>query len=181
MTNLRVLLEKLRRSREQFEEAAREVPIEHWRTPPGAGAWSAAEVVAHVTMVETLMTGAAAKITRKPPVLVPLWKRFHIPVTFVSWRAMRVETPIPLDTLLLDDRDAMVSRLSEQRQRTLSLLEAGRETNLRRYRVQHPFLGSLHYYDWFRTLAAHDVRHSKQIREVRREVVRKVKSVHKIQ
>ena len=180
MMNISFLLDKLRRSRKQFEGAARKVPREHWRTPPRAGAWSAAEVVAHVTMVEPLMTGAAAKITRKPPVTVPLWKRFHIPVILVTWRGMRVQTPIPLDTLLLDDREVMLSRLSEQRQRTLSVLEAGRETNLRKYRVQHPFLGSLHYYDWFRTLAAHDVRHTKQLRDVMREVMLDIAKVHKI-
>ena len=112
------------------------------------------------------MTGAAAKITRKPPVSVPLSKRFHIPVALVAWRAVRVETPIPLDTLLLDDRELMLARLADQRQRTLCVLEAGRESNLRKYRVQHPFLGSVHYYDWFRTLAAHDTRHTKQLKEV---------------
>jgi hypothetical protein len=164
--NIGPLLDKLRRTREKFEAAARCVPAPHWRTPPREGSWSAAEVVAHVTMVETLMTGAAAKITRKPPVQVPISKRFHIPVALVAWRGVRVETPIPLDTLLLDDREVMLARLAEQRQRTVAVLEAGREKNLRRYRVQHPFLGSLHYYSWFRTLAAHDERHTKQLRDV---------------
>jgi hypothetical protein len=167
MMNLGPLIERLHRTRERFEKAARRIPGPHWRTPPKEGAWSAAEIVAHVTMVETLMAGAAAKITRKPPILVPLLKRFHVPVPLVAWRGKRVATPIPLDTLLLDDREVMLSRLAEQRVRTLALLEAGRERNLRRYRLQHPFLGSLHYYDWFRTLAAHDVRHSKQLNEIR--------------
>jgi DinB superfamily len=166
MMNLSPLFEKLRRTRGKFEATARKIPDQQWRTPPRAGAWSAAEVVAHVTMVETLMTGAAAKITRKPAVPAPLSKRFHVPVALGAWRGVRVETPIPLDTLLLDDREMMLSRLAEQRQRTLSVLEAGRDTNLRKYRVQHPFLGSLHYYDWFRTLAAHDARHTKQLRDV---------------
>jgi hypothetical protein len=164
--NLSLLFEKLRRTREKFEAAAREIPDQHWRTQPRPGAWSAAEVVAHVTMVETLMTGAAAKITRKPHVRVPLSKRFHIPVTLVAWRGVRVETPVPLDALLLDDREVMLSRLAEQRQSTLSVLEGGSDTNLRKYRVQHPLLGSLHYYDWFRTLAQHDARHTKQLRDV---------------
>ncbi len=164
--NLGPLLARLQWTRRQFEAAARKIPLQHWRTPPREGSWSAAEVVAHVTMVETLMTGAAAKITRKPPVPVPLSKRFHVPVALVAWRGVRVETPIPLDTLLLDDREVMLARLAEQRQRTLAVLEAGREKNLRRYRVQHPVLGSLHYYNWFRTLAAHDERHTKQLREV---------------
>lgn len=167
MTNLGPLIERLRRARERFETAARRIPGPHWRTPPNEDAWSAAEIVAHVTMVETLMAGAAAKITRKPPVAVPILKRFHVPVALVAWRGRRVKTPIPLDTLLLDDRDVMLSRLGDQRTRTLSLLEASRERNLRRYRLQHPFLGSLNYYDWFRLLAAHDVRHAKQLDEAR--------------
>jgi hypothetical protein len=166
MTNLRPLLEKLRRTREKFQAAAHAVPVQHWRTPPRSGAWSAAEVVAHVTMVETLMTGAAAKITQKPPVPVPLWKRAHIPVALVAWRGVRVESPIPLDTLLLDDREVMLSRLADQRLRTIAVLESGRDSNLHKYRFQHPFLGSLHYYDWFRTLAAHDARHAKQVQEI---------------
>jgi DinB family protein len=166
MMNLRPLLDKLRRTRQKFEAAARQIPDHNWRTPPRDGAWSAAEVVAHVTMVEALMTGAAAKITRKPPLMVSLWKRIHIPVALVAWRGVRVESPIPLDTLLLDNREIMLSRLVEQRQRTVSILEFGRDNNLRKYRVQHPLLGSLHYYDWFRTLAAHDARHTKQLREI---------------
>ncbi|MGH9680012.1 MAG: DinB family protein, partial [Candidatus Acidiferrales bacterium] len=62
--SFRALIEKLRHSRERFESAARAIPEPQWRIPPNEGAWSAAEIVAHVTMVETLMTGAAAKITR---------------------------------------------------------------------------------------------------------------------
>ena len=108
------------------------------------------------------MTGAAAKITRKPPVHVPLSKRFHIPVAMAAWRGVRIKTPIPLDTLLLDDRDVMLERLAEQRRRTLAVLESGQDRDLRKYRVQHPVLGSLHYYNWFRTLAEHDARHTKQ-------------------
>ena len=164
--NLRPLLDKLHRTRDKFENAARRIPERDWRTPPREGAWSAAEVVAHVIMVETLMTGAAAKITKKPPVSVPLWKRIHIPVALVAWRGVRVESPIPMDTLLLDDREVMLARLVEQRRRTVSVLQSGEASNFRKYRVQHPFLGSLHYYDWFRTLAAHDQRHTKQLQEL---------------
>src|SRR5258706_4314525 len=105
--NLRPLLDKLHRTRDKFENAARRVPEKDWRTPPREGAWSAAEVVAHVIMVETLMTGAAAKITKKPPLLVALWKRVHGPVALVAWRGFRLETPIPFDTLLLHDRRSM--------------------------------------------------------------------------
>ncbi len=163
----RALTDTLRASRERFIAAALEIPNESWRTPPAQGGWSAAEIVAHVTMVETLMTGAAAKITQRPPLHVPLLKRFHVPVALVAWRGRRVESPVPIDTLLLDDPDVMLPRLAEQRQRTLAFLESGRDTNLGKYRLQHPFLGSLNFYDWFRTLAMHDLRHAKQLKAVR--------------
>ena len=166
MMNLRPLLDKLHRTREKFLAAAREVPERDWRTQPRAGAWSAAEVVAQVTMVETLMTGAAVKITKRPPVAMPFWRRFHIPVALAAWRGVRVSSPIPLDTLLLDDRELMLSRLAEQRQRTIAVLEFGKENDYRNYRIRHPFLGSLDYYDWFRTLALHDARHASQLREI---------------
>jgi len=60
----------------------------------------------------------------------------------------------------------MLSRLLEQRRQTLSVLQSGAKNNLRKNRVQHPVLGSLHYYDWFRTLAEHDARHTKQLHEI---------------
>ena len=41
-------------------------------------------------------------------------------------------------------------------------------------------LGSLHYYDWFRTLAAHDVRHTKQLRKVIRDLAGDVAKVPKM-
>ncbi|MBZ5698003.1 MAG: hypothetical protein LAN18_05595 [Acidobacteriia bacterium] len=68
--------------------------------------------------------------------------------------------------LLLDDREVMLSRLTDQHLRTIAVLESDRENNFRKYRIQHPFLGSLHYYDWFRRLAAHDTRHANQLREI---------------
>jgi len=166
MANLEPLLELMQDARERFSGAARAVPEPLWRIAGQPGAWSAAEVVAHVTMVETLMTGAAAKITRTPAQPVPLWKRLHLPVVSASWRMFRVKSPIPLDTLLLDDRELMLSRLAGQRQRTLAFLQAGRDTNYRDHRINHPVLGSLNYYEWFRTLAYHDVRHAKQLREL---------------
>jgi hypothetical protein len=167
----RALTDMLRISRERFAAAAKEIPHESWRMPPAKGGWSAAEIVAHVTMVETLMTGAAAKITQRPPIRVALLRRFHVPVRLVAWRGRRVESPVPIDTLLLDDREVMLPRLAEQRQRTLTFLESGRNTNLGKYRLQHPLLGSLNFYDWFRMLAMHDLRHAKQLKEVRSGVL----------
>jgi hypothetical protein len=79
---------------------------------------------------------------------------------------MARQAPQNADPSILNDREVMLSRLAEQRVHTLSVLVAGRDTDLRISRLQHPFLGGLHYYDWFRTLAAHDARHAKPLNEV---------------
>jgi len=52
------------------------------------------------------------------------------------------------------------------REGTLAFIQSTRGQDLSAYRLPHPFLGSLNIYDWFRTIAYHDLRHAKQIREV---------------
>ena len=37
---------------------------------------------------------------------------------------------------------------------------------LRKYHMPHPFLGTFNLYEWFQVIASHQVRHSKQMREI---------------
>ena len=67
---------------------------------------------------------------------------------------------------MLAERGEMLSRLAEQRQRTISLLEETCERDLSGYRWPHPFFGSLNFYQWFKLVAYHELRHMKQIREI---------------
>ncbi len=60
----------------------------------------------------------------------------------------------------------MLARLQEVREKTLAFMNETRECDLSAYRWPHPFFGSLNLYDWFRTIAHHEVRHTKQIREI---------------
>src|ERR1700746_3443479 len=69
--------------------AADAVPAEEWKTNPGEGRWSAAELVAHLMMVERGVIGKADRVAQHPPKRVSLLKRIHIPMAIVESRWIR--------------------------------------------------------------------------------------------
>jgi hypothetical protein len=77
---LNLILAKLARAQTSFFRAADSVPAEQWKAKPGAEEWSAAELVAHLIMVEKAIVGGADRITQKSPKPVPYFKRFHLPL-----------------------------------------------------------------------------------------------------
>jgi hypothetical protein len=166
MRDVTRIIQRLNSIRTRLESAAHSVPPDLWRKPPRPSAWSAAEVTAHLTMVEGAITEGAIKLLRGGPRSVPLWKRLHLPVWLAGWRGIRVKTPIPLDPTLLAEKEVMLARLAGLRQRTLALLEENRDRDLSAYRRPHPFFGSLNLYQWFEVVAYHEARHTKQIREI---------------
>ncbi len=166
MKNLAPILALLQMSRDRFEAIANEVPADRWRESPGADSWSAAEVVAHVTMAEQFIITRAKGLLQSPPKQLPVLEKFHLPVLLVAWRVRKKKTPIPLDSSLIADRQDALSRLAAAREGTLAFIESTRGQDLSAYRFPHPFLGSLNMYDWFRTIAYHEIRHAKQIHEV---------------
>jgi hypothetical protein len=170
MARLEPILARLGQARRELEGAFRQVPETAWRTPPRPGAWSAAHVAAHLLMVEEAITAGAERSLEKPPRPVPLRKRFHYPIAVVGWRWPRAKTPIPLDESLIGERAEMLARLEALRRRTLSLLRRHQDRDLAAYRWPLPFLGSLNFYDWFRLVALHERRHTKQVREIVRDI-----------
>jgi hypothetical protein len=156
----------IERCRAEFEAAARSVPEELWQKAPAGGGWSAAEVVAHVLMVEQAITEGARKLLAVEPRRFSLRERLHPPLRLAAWRGVKRQSPIPLDRALLDGREAMLARLAECRAKTLALVDENCNRDLRRWRWKHPFFGALSYYEWFRVMGYHDLRHCKQIREI---------------
>jgi hypothetical protein len=166
MPDLAAIRAHLERCRAELAAAARAVPAEKWQQAPAPGRWSAAEVVAHVTLVEKAITDGARKLTGTEPRRFSLWQRLHPPVALTAWRGIRRQSPIPLDRSLLADRETMLARLAEGRNATFSLVDENSGRDLRRWRWKHPALGALNYYEWLRVIGYHDVRHAKQIREI---------------
>ncbi|MBI1737950.1 MAG: DinB family protein [Acidobacteria bacterium] len=156
----------LNRSQAGLYAAAQAIPEDSWRKPPSPGAWSAAEVFAHLTMVEEAITAGMARIIAAPPKGLPLWKRVHFPARLAQIRQLKRKTPIPLDPALVLDKAESLSRHTALRKRALDLLSENAGRDLGAYRHKHPFFGYLNFYDWFCTIGYHELRHSEQLQEI---------------
>jgi hypothetical protein len=163
---LEPILEKLATAQSAFCRAADAVPSPQWKTKPDTEHWSAAELVAHLVMLERAVVGGADRISQTSPRNMSLLKRLHLPVWFVESRMIRRKTPIPLDRGLLHGKEEMLAELRAARERTLSFLEETKQRDLSAYRWPHVFLGMLNVYEWFEMIAAHEVRHTKQMKEI---------------
>jgi DinB superfamily len=156
----------LENSRAKFLSVAEEVSDLHWRESPAPDCWSAAEVIAHVASVEERTIFGMKRLLRSTPQPVPLRKRFHLPLGIATWRGRKVRTPIPLDANSVRDKPESFAGLIATREATVAFIESTRCTDISLYHYQHPFLGGLNMYDWFRTIGYHELRHAKQIREL---------------
>ena len=165
MRPLNPILEKLSCAQRAFFQAADSVPAEQWNSKPKPDEWSAAELVAHLVMVERTIIGSADRVTQKTPKPTPFLKRFHLPMWLVESRIIRRKSPIPLDASLLNTKEEMLGELRAARERTLAFLQETSKRDLSAYCWPHPFLGMLNGYEWFEMIASHEIRHTKQMRE----------------
>ena len=117
-------------------------------------------------MVERAIVGGADRTVQCPPRPVGFWKRFHLPIWLVEQRGIRIRSPLPLDPTLVSDKEEMLGELRGVRERLLAFLEETERRDLSGYRWPHAFLGMLNVYEWFELVAAHQLRHSKQVRKI---------------
>ena len=166
MPSRKTIVENLDRAQREFLRAADAVCANQWKARPGEGRWSAGELVGHLITIEGAILRNADRMLQKPPKSVPFYKRFHVPMAVVESRLIRRKTPIPLDTQIVREREEMLAELREVRERTLAFIEETMEPDLRKYRMPHAFLGTLNAYEWFQMIASHEVRHTKQMKEI---------------
>ena len=129
---------------------ADEVPSDQWRTRPKDGAWSAAEIIAHLIMVERSVVGKADRVIQHPPRKFSRLQKLHLPLALVEARLVRRNAPMAVDPEMIGEKETMLAELREIRERLLAFIDETKERNLGVYRWQHPFLGSLNTYEWMR-------------------------------
>jgi hypothetical protein len=117
-------------------------------------------------IIERAVLGSADRISQKTPKPVSFLKRRHLPLWLVEARIIRRKSPIPLDPGLIGNKEDMLGELRAARERTLAFLEATRGRDLSAYCWPHAFLGMLDVYEWLEMIAAHQIRHTKQMRDI---------------
>jgi uncharacterized damage-inducible protein DinB len=164
--SLKTIVENLDRAQRELLRAADAVSANQWKTRPGEGRWSAGELVGHLITIERAILRNADRMLQKPPKSVPFYKRFHVPMALVESRLIRRKTPIPLDAQIVRQKEEMLAELQEVRERTLAFIGETRERDLSKYLMPHAFLGMLNAYEWLQMIASHEVRHTKQMKEI---------------
>jgi uncharacterized damage-inducible protein DinB len=179
MPSIEAIANKLARAQVALLRAADAVTAEEWKSSPGNGAWSAGELVAHLIVVERRIVGTADRVTQKPAKRVSLLKRLHLPLALVESRLIRRKTPIPVDSQLVRGKEAMLAELRDVRERSLAFLDETKNRDLSEYIWRHPFIGNLNLYEWFEMVAAHELRHTKQMQEIAAALPKPVASLQK--
>jgi len=174
MTSLQPIREKLARAQTAFFRAADSIPAEKWRKCPKLNEWSAAQLVSHLVVVERGVVTNVDRLTQKAPIPVPFPRRMHLPLWLVEARVIRRKSPVPLDESLMAEKEAMLAGLRGVRERTLAFISETERRDLSAYCWRHPFLGMLNIYEWMEMIAAHQLRHTKQIREIEAKLSRKL-------
>jgi hypothetical protein len=166
VAKLDAILDKLAEAQHNLLHSADAISAERWKTRPRRGGWCPAELIAHLIMVERAVVGKADRVVQHTPRKFPIFKRLHLPMMLVEARILKRKAPIEIDAELVEEKETTLAKLREVRERTLAFLEETRGRDLSKYRWPHPFLGSLNAYEWFQFVAAHEVRHEKQLREI---------------
>jgi uncharacterized damage-inducible protein DinB len=166
MPTLKTIVANLDRAEQRLLRSADAVSANQWKARPGEGRWSAGEVVGHLITIERAILRNADRMLQKPPKSVPFYKRFHVPMAVVESRLIRRKTPIPLDTQIVGEKEEMLAELREVRERTLAFIGETMERDLSKYHMPHAFLGMLNAHEWLQMIASHEVRHTKQMKEI---------------
>lgn len=167
MSKLQSIFEKLASTQAEFLRSADAIGTRQWLQQAKPDCWSAGEVVGHLCDVERGVRGYADRLIRKAPMPIPIYKRLHFPLALVESRVLKRKVPaIVTPSTELGDKETMLAQLRGVRERTLAFLQETQHRDLSAYGWRHPFLGRLNFYRWFAFIAAHEIRHSKQMWEI---------------
>jgi uncharacterized damage-inducible protein DinB len=173
------IIANLARAQCELLRAADAIPAEQWKTRPVEGRWSAGELTVHLSAVERFILGRTDKLLQNPPKSVPIYKRFHLPMMIVEARMIRRKAPSVVEPQLAGEKEETLAELRGARERTLAFIEETRGRDLSKYNFQHPFLGNLNAYEWLQFIASHEIRHTKQMREIAATLPKTVTSLQK--
>jgi uncharacterized damage-inducible protein DinB len=179
VASLETIIENLAGAQEELLRAADAVPADQWKTRPAEGRWSAGELIGHLSAIEMAILDRADKILQKPPKSVPFYKRFHVPMVIVERRVIRRKAPSTVEPQIVGEKEGMLAEFRGVRERTLAFIEETRGRDLRSYNMPHPFLGNLNAYDWLQFIASHEIRHTKQMREIAKALPKSITSLQK--
>lgn len=171
------IVEALDGRRAELTRAVNEVPTVVRNRRPSEGSWSVAEVLEHLALVEENVANQVRRLVadQRAHGLGAERDSGSVAQTFDSAFVLdRSRKRVARDAMQpRGDVDAAAAwtRLERARQATQDILRELDGIALGEVNAPHPALGPLNGYQWFLFLAAHEGRHTAQIREIRAAMV----------
>ena len=171
-THLSDVLSRLDSARATLRGAVDTIPATLQRTRPAPDRWSAAEVLEHLTLVERIFGGRIVKAlddARTAGLAGEAHGRSPLPGAIEQRMADRInkrqapETAQPTGTV---DVATGWATLESQHANLRAALTGCDGLALSQVTLDHPFFGTLTVYQWVELMAAHEGRHTEQIREI---------------
>jgi len=162
------VMEMLETSRKEFHAATEGVGESQARVRPEAGRWSVLECVEHVTLVEGMFLGwlESAGQNASPP---DPQREAELAATVAS-RATPAQAPEPVQpTGRFGTLAEALKQFDAARARTVRFAEE-RAADLYSLATEHPRRGRMNGVELLTVTSAHTLRHTAQIREVRKAV-----------
>jgi hypothetical protein len=171
-THLTDVLSRLDRARAALRAAIEAIPPAMQRQRPAPDRWSAAEVVEHLTMVERIFGGRIMKAVeeaRAAGLAAEAHARAPLPEPVEQRMADRVnkrqapETAHPTGTV---DVATGWAALESNHAAVRGALAGANGLALSQVTLDHAFFGTMTVYQWIELMAAHEGRHTEQIKEI---------------
>jgi hypothetical protein len=165
---------RLDRSRDSLRAAVELVAAPLRRERPGADRWSTAEVLEHLSIVERIITGRIAEAldaARVGGLADEAGTRSPLPDAIearMADRGNKREAPEPSRPTGALDAGAAWDAVESGHARLRTLIADADGLALSLVTVAHPVFGSMTVYQWIELMAAHEARHTEQIREIAR-------------
>jgi uncharacterized damage-inducible protein DinB len=156
----------LQETRDALVDSVVGLSAQQWEFKPAPDRWSIAEIVEHLVIIEGHIHALVGKIgdAPEPP---PDWDQAEMDARIlreVPDRSARVQAPAALCPTQAWSRTEALERFFKTREQTIQLLSA---PSLRGHVLPHRIMGFWDGYQWLVAVAAHGMRHTGQILEVK--------------
>jgi hypothetical protein len=165
------LIRLLKDSRTEFEKAVSGLSDAQWKWKPAPERWSVGECAEHIMLAEGLLFARAQVAIKNDPTVD--WEtatrgKTEILLQVMAPRVGKAKAPediVPSGTL---DRAVTMKRFADARGITLKFVE-DTKLPLKEHLAEHPFpiFNPLNAYQWVLYIPLHNMRHDKQIEEVK--------------
>jgi len=170
-SHLEEVFSRLDRSRAALRAAVDSVPSEARETKPAPDRWSAAEVVEHLSRVEAIFGGRIEQAiqARAGALARETAERVALPESIEARMVDRVNkrtAPEPAHPTGTLSCEAAWKAFENGHARFRAIVGAADGLALSEVTADHPFFGTLTIYQWIELMAAHEGRHTEQVREI---------------